>query len=67
MYMTASKLLKAHAIRKESFLKVFMAWPNFYIQAKMKFVRDYNRFIFHPLIKQKNMDIVDQTFRSDFN
>ena len=33
----------------------------------LKFFRDYGLYVYLPLVKQKNMDIVDQTLRADFN
>ena len=58
--------LSCLAIRKEKFINLINQFPEFNYQIKQKFWSHYCQKTYQPLMKLKNMDIMDYNFRSDF-
>ena len=65
-YKTINEL-RCLAIRKEHFKNIFDEHPEFRCQLKNKFWSHYSQQVYQPLIKAKNMDLLDFNFRDDFN
>lgn len=63
----ACTVVKAQAIRKKKFHELIKQWPKFKNAMNIKFWRQYGHIVYLPLIKRKNIDIRDQTFRADFS
>lgn len=66
IYQTCT-IVKAQAIRKENFLRLVCAWPQFKSALNSKFYREYGDKVYLPLIKKKNMEIMDLNFRADYD
>ena len=58
--------LKGLAVRKEKFVTILNQFHNIQIQIKLKFWDHFSQQIFQPLMKMKNIDILNYNFRSDF-
>lgn len=58
--------LRGLAVRKEKFTKIIIQFYKIYTQIKLKFWTHYSQQIFQPLMKMKNIDILNFNFRNDY-
>ena len=58
IYQTCT-IVKAQSIRKENFMKLINKWSFFRTAINMKFYKDYHDKVYLPMIKRKNMDVID--------
>lgn len=54
------------AVRKETFMTITKEFQQIYIQLKHKFWYHYSQAIFQPLMKLKNVEILDYNYRNDY-
>ena len=66
IYQTCNTV-KGHSIRKENFKRILNGQSEFKNILNIKFCRDYGHTVYLPLTKWKNIDILDQNYRADFN
>ena len=58
--------MKCLAIRKECYWKLLREFPFFCSQIKIKFWAHYSHEVYQPLVKLRNVDVLDFNFRKDY-